>query len=143
MGGSRSAARAALAAASVLVFLSGCSGGTSGLVGPTWRWTGLTETAPLAHSEISDPDLYTLTLADDGSFRAQADCNAVAGTFVTDGEEITLSAGPTTLAACPEGSQSDQFVSLLHTVSTYSVQGQDLTFRFEDQAGHMVFAAAP
>ena len=125
-----------------LATLTGCGRGTSGLVGPTWQWTELTQNAPLAHSDISDPHLYTLTFADDGSFRGQVDCNAVAGTFVTDGDEITLSPGMSTLVACPEGSLGDQFTSLLHTVSAFSVDGDDLTLRFDDEAGKMVFSAA-
>ena len=122
-----------------LLLLAACGKGTSGLVGPTWRWTNLTENAPLAHSEVASPDLYTLTLAADGSFRAKADCNMVGGTYVTAGDEITLSLGPSTLAACPEGSLADQFVSLLHTVSTFTVEGNDLALHLADQAGNMSF----
>lgn len=131
-----------IAGASVLVLLAACADGTSGLVGPTWRWTNLTENAPLAHSEIAEPDRYTLTLADDGSFQAKADCNAVLGMYETDGDELTLSPGPSTLVACPEGSQADQFVSLLHTVSTFAVDGNELSLDLDDRAGTMRFEAA-
>jgi heat shock protein HslJ len=124
------------------VFLAACGEGTSGLVGPMWQWTNLTENAPLAHSDVADPSLYTLTLAADGSFQATADCNIVVGTYVTDGDEITLSPGPSTLAACPEGSLADQFVSLLHTVSTFTVDGNELVLNFADRAGTMRFEAA-
>jgi heat shock protein HslJ len=130
------------ASALALVALAGCADGTSGLAGPAWEWTNLTENAPLAHSEVSDPALYTLTLADDGTFKARADCNTVLGTYVTDGDEITLSLGPSTLVACPEGSLADQFVSLLHTVSTFTVDGNDLALHLADQAGKMTFEAA-
>jgi heat shock protein HslJ len=131
-----------LACAFGLLFLAACQGGTEGLVGPTWQWTQLTETAPLAHTEVADPSRYTITLADDGSFRAQADCNAVAGTYTTDGDEITFSLGPSTLVACPEGSRGDQFVSLLPTVGTFAVDGSDLTLHFADAAGTMTLSAA-
>jgi heat shock protein HslJ len=125
-----------------LVLLASCGEGTSGLVGPTWQWTNLTENAPLAHSDVADPGLYTLTLAADGSFRVMADCNTVVGTYVTDGHEITLSLGPSTLAACPEESQADQFVSLLHTVTTFAVDGDALALHLADQAGKMTFEDA-
>lgn len=134
--------RAATVSIVALLGLAGCAGGTSGLVGPTWQWTNLTENAPLAHSEVADPELYTLTLADDGSFQVKADCNTLLGTFVTDGDEIELALGPSTLAACPEGSLSDQFVSLLHTVNTFSIAGNDLALHFADAAGKMTFEAA-
>jgi len=142
VGRSRPGRRAAVASVLALVLLAACAGGTSGLVGPTWQWTNLTENAPLAHSEVADPGLYTLTLAADGSFQLKADCNTVLGTYVTDGDEITLSLGPSTLVACPEGSQADQFVSLLHTVSTFGVEGDDLALHLADQAGTMTFEAA-
>ena len=141
-GGPRFRTRIVIGCALVCWLVGACGEGTAGLIGRTWRWTALTEDAPLAHSEVSTPDLYTLTFSDDGSFRAQADCNTVAGTFVTDGHEITISPGPSTLVACPEGSLADRYVSLLHTVSTFSVDGDDLTLRFEDDAGKMMFAAA-
>jgi heat shock protein HslJ len=141
-GRSRNGRWAAVASAVVLVLLAACTEGTSGLVGPTWRWTNLTENAPLAHSDVADPDRYTLTLADDGSFQVRADCNTVAGTYVTDGDEITLSLGPSTLVACPEDSQADQFVGLLHTVSTFGVEGDELALHLADRAGTMRFEAA-
>src|SRR5262245_25059508 len=140
-GRSRLGRRAAVAGAVSLLLLASCGEGTSGLVGPTWQWTNLTENAPLAHSEVGDPERYTLTLADDGTFQVQADCNSVTGTFTTDGDEITLSLGPSTLVACPEDSQGDQFVSLLHTVSTFSVDGDALVLDLADRAGTMTFEA--
>ena len=139
-GRSRHGRAAVAASALVLVLLTACGGGTSGLVGPTWQWTNLTENAPLAHSDVPDPELYTLTLADDGSFQAKADCNTVLGTYTTDGDEIGFSLGPSTLVACPEGSLADQFVSLLHTVSTFSVEGDELALHLADAAGTMTFA---
>ena len=102
----------------------------------------MTEHAPQAHTDVDDPDRYTLTLSDDGSFQANADCNTVGGTYVTDGDEITLSPGPSTLAACPEGSLADRFVSLLPTVSTFSVDEDDLDLHLDEQAGTMTFEAA-
>ena len=99
---SRHGRSVAVAGVLILVLLAACAEGTSGLVGPSWQWTNLTENAPLAHTEIDHPDRYTLTLTDDGSFQARADCNIVNGTFDTDGNEITLTFGPSTVAACPD-----------------------------------------
>ena len=139
MGGGSRVGRVALAV--LALSLGACNGGTTGLVGPTWGWTRLTETAPLAHLEVPDPASYTLTFAEDGSFQAVADCNTVAGTYETDGDEITLVPGPSTLVACPEGSLGDRFVSLLHTVSTFAVDGDELTLHLEDAAGEMGFTS--
>jgi heat shock protein HslJ len=129
------------ASASALVLLAACSGGNSGLAGPTWRWTTLTENAPLVRSDVSDPGLYTLTLHDDGSFQAVADCNTVIGTFETAGDEITLSMGPSTLVACPEGSRSDEYINLLRSVSSFNVEGDALSLYLANAAGRLAFTA--
>src|SRR5262245_60381384 len=126
MAGGTRRARALVACALAVSLLGACGGGTSGLVGPTWEWTRLTETAPLAHVDVPDPARYTLTFADDGSFQAVADCNTVAGTYETDDDGITLTLGPSTLVACPDDSLGDRYVALLHTVTTFGVGGDEL-----------------
>ncbi|HJR96935.1 MAG TPA: META domain-containing protein [Actinomycetota bacterium] len=127
--------------ASALVLLAACDGGTSGLAGPTWRWTTLTENAPLVRSDVADPSRYTLTLREDGSFQAVADCNTVNGTFETSDDEITLSMGASTLAACPEGSRSDEYINLLRSVSSYNVDGDHLSLYLSNAAGRLAFTA--
>lgn len=130
-----------LATVLALGALTGCAGGTTGLVGPTWRWTHATEFGPYGASDVSDPSRYTLALDGDGSVHVKADCNTVRGTYETDGDEITLSLGPSTRAACPDGSLGDRFVELLHTVARFSVDGDDLTLRLENVGGTMTLSA--
>ena len=130
------------ASAAALGLLAACAGGTtSGLEGPTWRWTTLTENAPFARTDVADPGSYTLTLRDDGSFQAVADCNTVNGTFETSGDEITFSLGASTLVACPEGSRSDEYIDLLASVSSFNVDGDDLRLYLSNAAGRMAFTA--
>ncbi len=130
------------ASAAALVLLAACAGGTtSGLSGPTWRWTTLTENAPFARTDVSDPGRYTLIVREDGTFQAMADCNTVNGTFETSGDEITLSLGASTLVACPEGSRSDEYIDLLASVSSFNVDGDDLRLYLSNAAGRMALTA--
>jgi hypothetical protein len=41
--------------------------------------------------------------------------------------------------ACPPGSQSDQYVTLLGTVTSYSIDGKDLSMNLAANAGVMAF----
>lgn len=122
---------------------TGCSSGSdSGLVGPTWQWTGLVENAPKHQSAIPDPENYTLTFADDGNFQAKADCNQVSGSYEADGDSLSLQPGPSTLVACPEGSLGDQYVALLGTFDTFAIDGDQLTVQLAADAGEMQFTQA-
>jgi heat shock protein HslJ len=137
----RAAPRLALVLAPVVALMlatAGCSSNAT-LVGPTWQWIGLTLNNPKHQSAIPDPQNYTLTLKDDGTFQAKADCNQLAGTYTMNGSSLTLTHGPMTLVACPSGSQSDQFVTLLGTVSSYSIDAKDLSLNLAKNAGVMGF----
>jgi heat shock protein HslJ len=137
----RAAPRLALALAPVVALMlatTGCSSNAT-LVGPTWQWIGLTLNNPKHQSAVPDPQNYTLTLKDDGTFQAKADCNQLAGTYTMNGSALTLTHGPMTLVACPSGSQSDQFVTLLGTVSSYSIDAKDLSLNLAKNAGVMGF----
>jgi heat shock protein HslJ len=96
---------------------------------------------PVRPNRRGGPGSYTLTLRDDGSFQAVADCNTVNGTFETSGDEITLSLGASTLVACPEGSRSDEYIDLLGSVSSFNVDGDALRLYLSNAAGRMAFTA--
>jgi heat shock protein HslJ len=132
------------AVVALVLAMAGCSSGSSSsdLVGPSWQWTHLSENQPKHQSVVPDPQNYTLTLADDGTFQAKADCNNVSGTYTTSGSTLTLKPGPSTLAACGPNSLDAQYVSLLHAVSSYSVDGSDLTLQLAADAGDMGFTKA-
>ena len=76
-----------------------------------WQLTAVTEKVPAFQGVIPDDQQadYTITFHADGSFQAQADCNAVSGTYSTadptaDSGDLSIFLGPSTLVACPEGS---------------------------------------
>ena len=81
---------------------------------------------------------YTLEFKADGTFAAKADCNTVAGTFVTADPsaasgDLAIKPGVSTTAACPDGSFADLYVIGLTNASTYAVVNNQLTITLEDE----------
>jgi heat shock protein HslJ len=65
-----------------------------------------------------DADRYTITFRDTGEFSAQADCNRLLGGWSIEDTSVSLTPGPTTLAACPPDSRSDDFITWLTQVTS-------------------------
>ena len=133
----------ALAAIAAVFALTACGGGgnDNSVVGVLWEWNGVQETQPSSLSAVPDPQNYLLTLNDDGTFNAKADCNNLSGTYTLSGNDLTLQPGPMTRAACPPDSLSDKYISLLHDVATYSLENEQLVLGLKNDAGSMFFNA--
>ena len=93
-------------AVGAIVLLAACSNSSGDLTGKVWQLTAITEKTPAYQGVVpaADQSKYTITFNTDGTFNAEADCNAVAGTYKTSGSNLTITLGPSTLVACPEGS---------------------------------------
>ena len=109
------------------------------LSGTVWKWTGSlfsdgSKTTP------DDPNKYLIQFLPNGSVSITADCNQVLGTYTVDGNQLTITPGPTTLVACPAGSLGDEFVRQLGTVSSYLFDGDNLVLEFKFDSGTMTFA---
>jgi heat shock protein HslJ len=128
-------------AVSMLLIAACQSSSGSGLTGKTWQWTGSTTTVPASQSVVPDPENYTITFNTDGTFAAKVDCNQVAGDYTTSGSDLTITPGPSTLAACPEGSLDAVYLDGLGRAKTFSISGTDLTITLDDE-GTMQFVAA-
>ena len=124
-----------------MLLVAGCDligGGSGGLTGKTWQWTASTTTAPASQSVVPDPENYTLEFMDDGTFAAKADCNQVAGTYSNPGGgALTITPGPSTLVACPEGSAGDIYVAGLAATTAYAITDGQLVLTTTD--GTMTF----
>ena len=90
------------------------------LTGTTWAWMAFTD--PAQQIAIEAPLSYTLTFQDDGTVTIKADCNNAAGSYTLDGKSIQIEVGPMTMAECPPGSRSDDFVRYLGSVAIYFFQ---------------------
>ena len=124
------------------LLLAACSPSSgSALTGTTWQWTASTTTVPASQSVVPDPENYTITFNTDGTFEAKVDCNQASGDYTTDGSELTITPGPSTLAACPEGSLDGLYLEGLSKAASYSVSGEEMTITLSDE-GTMQFDAA-
>jgi heat shock protein HslJ len=105
------------------------------LTGIPWQLTAVTLKDP-AFQGVVPPDQqasYTINFATDGTFSARADCNTVSGGYtVTASGGLTLTPGPTTTVACPEGSYSDLYIIGLTSTRSYVVANNQLTITLAD-----------
>jgi heat shock protein HslJ len=77
---------------------------------------------------------------DDGVIGILADCNSGSGSYETSGSSISINITNTTLALCPEGSLSDQFIRNLNSAAIYFDQNGNLFIDLMADAGTMEFA---
>lgn len=80
---------------------------------------------------------YNLRLLDDGTFTFRADCNDGTGSYQIDGSIMSLDISPLTLAACEQGSFSEQYITWLESVSSFGSLEGDLILRLEEGQGEM------
>ena len=82
------------------------------LTGVTWQWLGtMTGEGPIT---VADSSRYTIEFLADGTAAIKADCNNVVAQYTAENGAMTITPGPSTLAACPEDSQADVFVQQGH-----------------------------
>lgn len=112
------------------------------LTGVEWQWASMTDSATGETTTVATPGQYTLNFVGDGTLNGQADCNRYAGTFTQENGALDITLGPTTLAACPEGSMETVFRQTLDGVVAGARDGDTLTLRTADDAQSMVFQAA-
>ena len=109
------------------------SPGEQGLTGWDWSLVAITEEVPAFQGVVPEEqqENYQIAFTDDGTFSAKADCNQVAGEYVTDDPAassgpLTITPGPSTLAMCPEGSLGDLFVIGLSNAVSYEITADGL-----------------
>jgi heat shock protein HslJ len=107
------------------------------LAGKTWRWIEFQD--PTGTTAVGEPNRYLLLFGRDGTVRVQADCNAASGGYTAGGGSLSVQIGPMTLAACPPGSLSDQFLANLDAAAVYTVQGGTLRIDLVADGGTMTF----
>ncbi len=111
------------------------------LLGKAWQLTSITEMRPASQSVVPDADQsrYTIEFKPDGSYAARADCNQVVGTYrTTAAGGMTITLGPSTMAACPEGSLADLYLVGLSNAASYAIASDVLTITLTD-TGSLTF----
>jgi heat shock protein HslJ len=122
-------------------FASACSNQTAGksVVDTTWQWASLVETEPASQSVVPNPENYTLILQTDGNLSIKADCNMVGGTYILDGNTLTIELGASTMAFCGEQSLDQLFLEILNRVESYTIENDQLVLILENDTGKMTF----
>lgn len=106
------------------------------LPGPAWLWRGTLITGGTQHVP-DDPSKYSLSFSADGTLTVGADCNQASGTFTLDGSKIAISGLNSTLAACPAGSLSAEFIADLGLAKHVVVSPAVLSFKLETADGKL------
>ena len=117
------------------ISIAACGSDTDALTGKDWWLSAITGKTPAFQGVIpaAEQSLYTIHFGTDGKFVGKADCNAIAGTYTTNGKDrITITPGVSTLVACPEGSYGSLFVHGLEQVTTWAVADKQLTLTTND-----------
>ena len=109
---------------------------------PVWRWVHSlldddTLVAPI------DRDRYTVQFGAGGILVVRADCNQVIGSYRQVGRRLSLQLGPSTLVACPPGSQADVFLQQLGAVVSQVSTDTVLVLNLRQDSGSMVFEPQP
>ena len=124
----------------LILALAACSSGQTNLVGPTWQWEAFQDTAGINDLSVPNPENYTLTLNEDGTASIKADCNQVIWTYELEESRLTFdTAGPSTLAMCPEGSLDQLYLERLGNTVTFVLQDGKLFLNLFADAGNLVF----
>jgi heat shock protein HslJ len=108
------------------------------LTGVNWQWVSIVDPAA-GTTAVNDPTRYTILFNTDGSASIKADCNQVGATYTADGSSISITLGPTTLAACPEDSRDQQYLAALGNAAVYFFQEGDLLIDLAADGGTMRF----
>lgn len=103
------------------------------LVNVTWEWVQREDASGNVTISVFLPENYTLLFNEDGTFSATIDCNNAAGRYATNAPgSIFMELGPTTMAACPEGSNANDMMMMFGPAQNYAISedGDTLTFNW-------------
>jgi heat shock protein HslJ len=149
-----------IALATAATLLTACSAGSSGPAiasapgasaasadgqnGPTltdrpWALTAVTSKTPAFQGVVPSYQQadYMITFNTDGTYSGTAACNQIAGTYKTSGNNLTISAGASTVALCPDSDYGtidygSIFAHAPTEAATYAVTNDTLTITLTD-----------
>jgi pimeloyl-ACP methyl ester carboxylesterase len=105
-----------------------------------WQWVSFTN--PVEQFSIDNPQNYVLTFNEDGTVNIVADCNNAIGAYTTAGSSLSIEIGPMTMAACPPGSRSDDFIKYLGFAAIYFYDNGQLFIDLFADGGTLGFSPA-
>ena len=116
------------------------------LAGTDWQLVAYTTRDPVSQGvvPVDQRSKFTVSFAaTGGTFSANADCNVVLGTWVAGpGNTLTITPGPSTTVACPDGQLGDLYILALTDTQSYALGDNGLVLTVGDQ-GTLVFEPLP
>ncbi len=103
-----------------------------------WEWVSTTD--PAGVTTVPNPANYIIHFKDDGTADIKADCNNVLASYTTDGSNINITPGPSTMVACGPDSLDSQFMAQLSSAVIYFINGGNLYLDLPADSGTMRFA---
>jgi heat shock protein HslJ len=115
--------------------------GIADIMGVIWMWQELTS-ASGESLVVDNPTQYEFMLLPTGTIRVKADCNNGSGTYMTDGDSISIEVLTLTRAACAPDSLSDEFIQALNLATAYRIDGNTLILSVGETGDTMTFSLA-
>ncbi len=108
------------------------------LPGVRWAWDGSQYNNDTA-VKAKEGREYSLIFLADGSLKIKADCNNVSAGYRSEGKNLSIHPGPSTMMACGADSQDQQFLRDLNGVAGWFLKKGDLYLDMKADAGTMRF----
>ncbi len=117
----------------------GATGDTGSIAAGPWRLVAIQRPGGAEEAVGREPP-YTIEFGADGRYSGQADCNRYTGGYQRpEPGRLTITAGASTLAACPPPSIAGEFMQAIFAVTGYAVRGEELRLSF-GAGGVLIFA---
>ena len=107
-----------------------------------WQWTATYDSGAQI-VPVENPASYTVAFGEDGTVAIQADCNQAQGEYTVADGAMTITVGPATLAACPDGGQGEQFLQLLAAALAFEWNDGQLILSLDPGSGMLALVLAP
>ena len=108
---------------------------TGRIAGTDWRLQRILD-APGGSAQPQDPKDYTIAFAGDGSLDVKTDCNLSKASYdVGIGGTLRIRPTASSLAACPEGSLGDAFMTWLAASKTFRIATEGLVIFTDGSSG--------
>ncbi len=112
------------------------------LVTHAWLWTSTTDAAGDV-VEPEDPSEFELSFHADGRVTSTTDCNGISGQYVINEEVLSMGQFMATEMYCGDDTLEEAYAARLALVSSYTLEGDDLTMILFKDGGTMTFKKKP
>lgn len=103
-----------------------------------WTWVSTTNPAT-GEQKIENHANYIVLFNDDGTANIKVDCNNSLADYTTDGSNITITPGPSTMVACENPELDTMFLTQLSSAAIYFIEGGNLYLDLPMDSGTMRF----